>query len=262
MVAIVRGKACITPEQEAQNIAHCGTLGLPYINEKPRPPLVVVGGAPSLMAYRNRLERFRGDIWAIGSAFQWCRRQGIDATFFCIDPLPVIAEFAEGAERAIVATNCAFATFEALKDAEVEIFDLQYGLDDANHGTTSATAAPWVALKMGYRDVLFVACDSSFDDTTHLYKDDAEPRITVRVGERDYLTTLALYMQAQVLASIIHQFPEFLSCTEDGLLGAMARAPEGTIADIVEDRASPPVTAARQGGVAVGATPSEPMEAA
>lgn len=265
-------------------------LGLPTISERERPSLAVVGGSPSLWRYRQKLESWVGDIWACGSAFPWCYEQGLDATFFCIDPLPVMAASARKARRAILATSCDPSVFKALKGAEIEVFETFAEPGRTNHGCTAATAAPWVALQMGYRDVWFVGCDSSFVDETHQYKDDApKDRIVVRVGGNDYLTTPGLYLQAQHLARIISTFPDFFACVDGGLLSAMVNAEEGSAADVVAvsralvdrvgeqnpgltwpelddfhfgNRVKPPHSAARQGRAAVGAALPDPPEAA
>lgn len=272
------------------NKRHCRSLNLPEVSERERPSLAVVGGSPSLWRYRQKLESWVGDIWACGSAFPWCYEQGLDAVFFAIDPLPVMGEYAKKAKDAILATQCDPATFEALRDAKVETFDLFENDEQTNHGVTTATAAPWLAIKMGYRDVWFVGCDSSFVGETHTYKDDRpDDRIVVRVNGADYLTTPGLYLQAQHLARIISTFPDFFACVDGGLLSAMVNAEEGSAADVVAtsrplfdkmvesnpgltwpelddfhfgNRVKPPHSAARQGRAAVGAALPDPPEAA
>lgn len=145
-------------------------------------------------------------------------KNGIHATYFNIDASEDCPAEARGATRAILASLVNPAVFEELKDADVAVFDLRPG----EHWATTATAAPYLAMEMGYTEVHFFGCDSSFAETTHAYRD--EPRdykLCVRCGPEDYMTAPDYYMQAEYLSSIIKACPAVFKDRSGGLMGAM-----------------------------------------
>jgi hypothetical protein len=218
-----------------RNEAYARSLGLPYVKESERPPLAVVGGGHSILENVAELQSWAGDVWAIGSAFQWCRSQGIKATFFCVDPQPG-AELVIGAEHAIVATCTDPGVLRALQaiGARVEIFDLVATLERCNHGPTSATAVPELAVPdMGYRSVTFFGCESSYGGTTHAYKDHAEPcRIWVQCNGEEFETGAEFLMQAECLAHVLRALPQFFNERSGGLLRALTATPDYDITHV------------------------------
>ncbi len=216
---------CVPREREAIHIAHTATLGLSYVQEKERPPLAVVGGGPSILKHVDELRAWQGDVWACGSAFRWCADNGINATFFCIDPQAETAHLARGASHAILCTSIAPETFAALKGAHVEIFDLIHEGDRSNHGPTTVTASPELALRMGYRDVSYFGTESSFATNTHAYHNEAtEEQIIVSCNGKSYLTHPAYLLQAEYLATMMRLCP-LLKNRSGGLLGALIAEP-------------------------------------
>lgn len=215
---------CGTPQQEIDsNIAHTKTLGLNAPQDQLRPKLAVVGGGHSILNHIETLQKWEGDIWACGSAFPWCVKNSIDAIYFCIDGSPIV-ELARGAKKAILASTTHPSVFEVLKDAEVEVFDLFHTEETSNHGTTSFTSAPHLAISIGYKDVTFFGADSSFEGNSHAYGHYDKPlQMVVRVGEERFTTDPELFMQAELLATMIRLVPHVFKEESGGLLGAMVK---------------------------------------
>jgi hypothetical protein len=182
------------------------------------PPLAVAGGGPSLRGELEHLRQWDGEIWAVGSTYRWLRNQGVDCRFFCCDASPKVADWAKGAEMAVLASECDPGTFEAVGSARV--FDLEPGM----HGSTSATAAPYLATIQGSPKVTFFGCDSSFSPgvATHVNKDRPKTRrIKVAAAGSLYETTVEYLMQAKFLAEVIIRAPERFASKSSGLLKAM-----------------------------------------
>ena len=197
--------------------------GYPYVGVALRPPLAVVGGGPSINDHVETLRNWRGDVWACGSPYLWCVRNGIDATYFNIDPgAPFEGQVlvSHGA-RAILSTTVNPAVFASCKS--VEVFDLSR-LGD-NHGVTTATAAPHLALSMGYTDISIFGCESCYaEGESHAYDThkDVSDHLRMRIvcnGEA-FITIPSLFMQAELLSKIIRLSPVFKE-RSGGLLRAM-----------------------------------------
>jgi hypothetical protein len=221
------GTGCVPPGREEQNLRHTATLGLPHVSEQERPPLAVVGGGHSVLRALDELRAWPGDVWACGSAFHFCVAQGIRATFFCIDPQPETAPLGRGAKHAIVCTSMDPAMFEELKDAKVEIFDLIREEGKMNHWATTATSAPMLAVQMGYRDVSFFGCESSFEQDTHAYRHEQTPeQILVACNGQSFLSHPAYFMQAEYLSAVIRTAPHIFHDRSGGLLAGLIADPD------------------------------------
>ena len=218
------GLVVTPPEKTASNIAYCKSLGLPEVREAERPVLAVVGGGPSVKRHVGELRNWPGDVWVSGGAYPWALQNGIRATFFTIDQSPEMADDARGAPRAVVATCCDPSVFDSLQN--IEVFDLHPGGADANHGATSATAAPKVALLMGYREIHFFGCDSSFEGSSHAYKHQpARYQMLVSCNGASYETAADMLMQAEFLSVVLRSCPAVFRNRSDGLLKALVEAP-------------------------------------
>jgi hypothetical protein len=118
--------------------------------------------------------------------------------------------------------------------AKVEVFDLVGDGPDANHWATTVTAAPHLALKMGYRDVTFYGCDSSFRGTqqdylaqTHAYSTDrVRDAVIVECGGESFITRPCFVMQAEFMSTAIRMAPHVFKLRGDGFLPALVRKPE------------------------------------
>lgn len=221
----------VPPEREAENIAKSKARKLQGLSKFARPPLAVVGGGPSAVDYVDELRGWAGDMWVSGSAFQWVKSLGVvNPTFFTIDQHPRLAADGVGAKKAILATCCDPLVFHELRDAKVEVFDLVHGGEGANHWATTVTAAPKIALDMGYTDITFYGCDSSYRNRTHAYYD--EPVIgMLRVSSNgeSFLTNPGFLLQAEFLCKVIGQFPTVFKMRGDGLLAAMVKSQDHDI---------------------------------
>lgn len=225
----------VTREQTLGNIAYAKSLGLPCVSSHARPPLAVIGGGPSAADFATELRGWAGDVWVSGSAFPWALSIGlVRPTFFTIDQSPQLAIDGKGATKAILATCCNKATFDELKSAKVEIFDLVGAGPDANHWATTVTAAPHLAMRMGYKDVTFYGCDSSFRGgvidflrRTHAYPtDQVGDAIIVECGGKSFITRPSFVMQAEFMSQVLRLLPNVFKVRGDGLLSEMVRNPE------------------------------------
>ena len=236
--------AGITLEKTEQNIAHTKTLGLSAISNYPRPSLAIVGGGPSSMDHVDELRAWVGDMWVSGSAFQWALSVGLaNPTFFTIDQSPQLAVDGKGARKAILATCCDPSVFEELKHSDIEVFDLITSGLNANHWATTVTAAPKISLDMGYRDISFFGCDSSFrgdaesfKNNTHAYVTDlVNDALIVRCGGRDFITRPSFLMQADFLKDFFRIAPQVFRLRCDGLLASMVEDPEHDVTHAVHE---------------------------
>lgn len=211
-------KPCIEPELLRSYERAAKARGLPSVQCQERPSLAIVGGGPSLDA--DLLRSWQGDIWACGSPYPWLRERGIEATFFNLDPLDETVALARGARHAILSTTNYPAVFDVVESCEV--FDIEN-----LSAVTSASSAPQIAIPMGYSDITFFGCESSFERQTHAYKhEEWEAVIIVKVGEESFATKPQLLIQAQMLSGFIRLAPHIFKERSGGLLKALVRTPE------------------------------------
>lgn len=230
------GNSPVPHETLLANIGHAKGLGLPYVKDSPPHGrrLAVVGGGPSVLSHLDELRSWGGDIWAINGACPLLKGHGIESTLFSLDPLPVIAKHAASASSAIVCSRCDPAVFEALKGADVQLFDVVQ--DDGEGIWASCSTALSVfdlATNMGYREIVFFGCEGSFEEKTHAYMDDPQTfRFVVACGGREYLTLPEMYVQTEPLALLLRTFPAHFSERCGGLLRAMVENEEHEIVKV------------------------------
>lgn len=226
----MRGDLPVSEDVILANVENTKSLGLKtyrsWQSDKTR--LAVVGGGPSIKDKIEALKNWDGDVWAINGAWKWCRDNGIDATFFACDPHPIVMQWAEGASKAILEQSCDPAVFRLLKSSDVYTFD-----GDGDNGgivgyASTASCAPHLAIRMGYRSVTFFGCESSYQlDGSHAYMDEArKEQMIVRCGPAEYLTAPDLFLQAVALSKFLREVPEFLSEDCGGLLRGMFHHPD------------------------------------
>lgn len=219
----IRGDCCVDSDKRNANAAYARTLGLPFIAEKERPPLAVLGGGHSIRERLEEIRAFKGDKWIIGSSFRWWYANGIDGTFFSVHPSRNALDNIRGVKRALLATVTDPSVISQLQDAgaDIELFESTLA------GSTTATAAPWLAVNAGYRDVTFYGCDSNYTDSTHFYMDAPDPYLMrVRCNGQEFLTGAEFVMQAEMLAAVIRACPNTFKERSGGLLAAMVADPE------------------------------------
>ena len=207
----------LTLERNAQ---HSNRLGYPLIGQAGAvaPNLAVVGGSPSVVNHIDELKAWDGDIWATNGAFLWCLDNGIEATFYAVDPLPALAAVAAKANRAVLSSICDPSVFEAVK-GPVEIFP--HG--DLPSGTSGVATSPMAAATRGHRSVTLFGCESSFEGQEHAYSwpHKTESRLVVECGGKQYMTTPQLIMQAEYIAEIARGVPGFVTVAGGGFLPAL-----------------------------------------
>jgi hypothetical protein len=217
----LHARCVVPPERIWENMAHAKASGLPFVEEKERPPLAVLGGGRSAIENLEWVRDFPGDKWLIGSSFKWWTAQGIDGTFYSVHPSPNGLANIEGVERAIVATVTDPSVLEALEGAEIQLFDMEA------HGATSATAVPYLALKMGYSDVTFIGCESDYNAGSHAYMEASDPFLMkVRCHDQEFLTGAEFTLQAEFLSTVIRGAPHVFRERSGGLLRAMIADPD------------------------------------
>jgi hypothetical protein len=200
-----------TPGALARNQEHA--KGFPRVSRQLREhPVAVAGGGPLLDV--EALRRWPGDIWAINHTADYLLDRGIDCTFFSVDPAPMKTT----AAKRLLATCCDPDLF----DGQVECFDLsEQGDDGVAGGTTTATRAPMLCVRMGYPGAVFFGCESSFTDRDHIDRNEAPTRqLIVRANGRDFRTNPQMLVQAQELSWFI-KHSKHLEDRSGGLLSAM-----------------------------------------
>lgn len=226
-----------TEDEVRTNAAYSATLNLPPVLASPPHgrKLAVVGGAPSLPSVLDELKRWDGDIWAINGTAAWLAERGIRSTFFTVDPgrWSDVDALTDGVTDALVSATSRPELFDALisKGADIRTFHVYPGYDPEmtiNGGGTSATRAPFLALKMGYTDVSFFACEGCFETTSHAYKHTADDHlhVLIKAGNEVFRTDLRMMLQSINLAELIREFPNFLHDRSGGLLAGMIAHPD------------------------------------
>lgn len=222
---------CVPPlAQLAAHMAHTATLSLPSIGQAGavRDRVAVVGGDPSLYRHLNELRAFDGEVWAINGAWHVLQQAGIDATFYTVDPSPLVAHLCCGA-RAILANVCHPDAFAAVASAEVVTAQV--------NGPTSATASPFIALMRGHKHMTFYGCSSSYarDGRSHAYKMIQSQLLDVACNGGHYITTPSYLAQAEMLAELIRTAPGVFADRSGGLLSALVADPEYDIVAASKD---------------------------
>lgn len=198
------GRPTVPVDQMDRNIEYARSLGLPSIQGRARTcsgPLHVIGGGPSALRFVET--RPKGDVWAINGTCTWLRGEGFDPVFFSCDALPMVAEFARGARRALIAEQCDPSVYDVLLKggADITTFECNHG-EVVMSGSTTATATPVTAITLGYAPVTFWGCEGNYElDRTHA--DRHEPRaeeLIVEVGSQQFRTAPDFLKQCEELA--------------------------------------------------------------
>jgi hypothetical protein len=219
-----------------KNIEAAAARGLPGIPRLSRcgRHLAVVGGGPSIQEHVGELQAWcadgQGDIWAVNGAWNWCHENGIEATFFAVDPHPIVTTWARAKDgslpdHSIISVCCDPGTFDLL-EGRVDIA-IRQGAEDLRGGSSTAGLAPHLAALMGYADVTFFGCESSYAmGRSHAYMHEPRDEELIIIADGcEHLTAPDFMMQARELATFIHEIgktsPGFLSERSGGLLRAL-----------------------------------------
>jgi hypothetical protein len=212
-----RAASAYSDDHIARNVERARSLDLPTTDEyRFTGPLAVVGGGLSALGYVETLRRWDGPVWAINGAWRWCLTNGINATFFSIDPNPVVAELVDGAPEAILAERCDPAAFRAVPAT--------YLYPGTLGGCSSAGAAIMAGLRSG--QVTLFGCEANYQQQrSHAYGHvAAQHELIVKCCGMHFLTTPTLALQAKELAIMILEANGVVRETSGGFLRAMVNA--------------------------------------
>jgi hypothetical protein len=235
---LFQGQAPLSNDGLLENVRHAKGLGLPEIVEEETHGrrLAVVGGGPSIVDSLDELSGF-SDIWAINGACRFLRQRGVESTLLSIDPVDFLAPRVSGASKAILATRCHPDTFDALKGADIRVFDVNTDSDKGLWASCSTVSVVFqLATMLGYRRTVFFGCEGSFSEKTHAYMDEAELqdfRFVVECGGKRYATAPDLYLITTQIAEVFRlAINESFTERSGGLLRALIANPEHDIVNV------------------------------
>lgn len=219
-------------EQILRNKEECKRRGYPRISdeEKRDGRLAVVGGGPSVSSYLDKI-RECDEVWGINGACQMLAKHGIESTMLAMDPDPIVVKWCSGVKRALLCDRVCPEAFDALEGADIRVFEL---INDAPGGviagSSSASAAFSLGIRLGWAYIDFFGIDSSFVGDTHAYQnEDRKEVLWVECNGREYKTAPDFYLQAMEMSGIIRRLPNHYRAFGDGLLQAFVAEPEHDI---------------------------------
>jgi hypothetical protein len=232
------GLSPLPDDELMKNVRHARGLGYPQIQEVQEHGrrLAVVGGGPSIVDRLDEIREFT-DIWAINGACRFLREHGIDSTLLTIDPVDFLAPRVSGASKALLGTRCHPDTFRVLEGADIRVFDVNTDSEDGLWASCSTvTVAFPLAVKLGYRKLVFFGCEGSYSERTHAYMDEAELqdyRFDVVCGGKRFTTAPDLYLLTQQMAALIRMsVHDSFTERSGGLLSALIADPEHDIVEV------------------------------
>jgi hypothetical protein len=202
----------------AENIVHARSLGLPLVADRAGGrALNVIGRGPSVARHAEYLRSGDADNWACGTAWAWCRDNGIAATLICVDAHPRMADSITGTQQAIAASQCDPAVFAALGAADVALADE----DKSNLGSTAAVVAAVLGATRSSVTRLY-GCEGSYAETTHANENIPQRNLmVVRANGRDFATNPQMLIQSEELAALFRMCRGAFEDYSGGLLGAL-----------------------------------------
>lgn len=201
------------------NIAHARSLGLPYVVDRAGGrALNIIGRGPSVAQHIETLRRDDADNWAAGTAWAWCRDNGIEAAFVCADPNPRMVDYTAGAKVALVAEQCDPTVFAALCGADVKLISM----DTCAYGWTAAAIAAVLGATAD-SEVRLYGCEGSYENTTHANEDIPQHNLMiVRADGKVFRTNPQMIMQSEEFALLFRICkPGVFIDRSGGLLGAL-----------------------------------------
>lgn len=194
----------------------------PFVTSKAKgESLAIVGGGPSVARKLPDIKK-HDDVWGINHMGAWLNRRNIAAAMISVDGGEMSGV---ACERAFLASCCHPDVFKQFP--VVEKFDLaEYVAGGVSGGTTTATRAAVLALRMGYRKITFYGCEGSYAKDYHIGKKvDIDREVIVRAG-KDYRTSVPMMLQAEEMADMIREFPGVFKEKCGGLLRGMIKHPD------------------------------------
>ena len=222
-------------EEILKNKEECKKRGYPRIVEREKQDgrLAVVGGGPSVLSYLDQIRECK-EVWGINGACKMLREHGIESTMLAMDPDPIVVKWCDGVKKAILCDRVCPEAFDALNGADIRVFEL---INDVPGGviagSSSASAAFSLGIRLGWAYIDFFGVDSSFEDQSHVYQDEGRKELLwVEVDGREYKTAPDFYLQAMEMSHIIRSLPKHYRAFGDGLLQAMVRNQEHDITHV------------------------------
>jgi hypothetical protein len=213
------------------NVKKALARGVPFVEKTPPHgrPLAIVGGGVSVLKCIGELQNWPGDIWAVNAMSKVLKNYDIECTAVTVDPHVDQWKQFDGEGDALLATCCAPKLFD-MYEGRCRAFNMVDDAEDgllAKGGGTSASSIHLVAFELGYTEISYFGCESSYTYKTHVYDyEDPGPYVTIEAGGEEYNTKPYLEMQACFLSSVMREFPSVFKNRSGGLLGAMIKHPD------------------------------------
>lgn len=229
------------------NVAH----GYPTCSPLPARDgkLAICGSGPSLRDFLPELQGY-DEVWAVNGAYNFLVASGITpGGFFAIDPLPELADYLGSPQPETtfyIAATCDPVAFEKVAHCRIAMCFLEQeftrapeGCPVIKGGTTALTRAPYLADRLGWRDITIFGADSSFDGRRYVYQDGtyrtdslAVPNYVRAAPDGPvFVTEEGLMKQVAQLGVIATVFQGRLKFRCGGLLQAFMAAPMKDIVD-------------------------------
>lgn len=215
-----------------ENKASCKAKGFKWVDQQEMQDgrLAVVGGGPSVLHYLDEIRKC-DEVWGINGACQFLKTNGIESTLFSMDPDPIVAKWAPGATKALLCDRVCPEAFDALLGTDIRVFEIHNDSPDGVlTGSSTASGAFSLGVRLGWAYIDFFGCESSFEDASHAYQDEERKElIWVEVNGVEYKTAPDFYLQALEMSQIIREFPKHYRHHGGGLLQALIDNPEHDI---------------------------------
>lgn len=222
---------CIPERQTVQHIASARQRNLPVVKGRGK-RLVLVGGGLSAADHIETLRQWDGEVWAINGAAKWCISHGIDASLVTVHP--TITEIDPSIRRVALGTECAPELFDACAGLDLRVLpDVEID-GEMQRGGTTATSVALALPYMDFLDVTFYGLEGSYGERSHnydVYRDPNELWLIVKASDGEYRTKLEFLHQSQLLAELVHKYPQFEE-RSGGLLRALVKDHEHDVIDM------------------------------
>ena len=215
------------------------------IEEKHQGKIAIVGSGPSVRDLVPEISEFE-TIWGINGAYGYLVERGITPDFVSVDPSEKMLVHLTDPQRAstfYLASVTHPKAFDALDGFNIKLWhSMAEGLPDdckprVIGGTTCITRATCLARMLGWRDITFYGCESSYAEKRNICGEPDRTRINMKVGDEIFVTDMILAHQVSELVGLSEAIPLKFRC--GGLTEAMVNAPIQQLEDVVDDNENP-----------------------